>query len=162
MAHHLESALPETSQVVQSTTHTPDGNTATSSYESDRLLDGTTAKYLTILYPLFDISDRVSHEDRDNNLLKALEEKEYSHLKDPKTDSDIIALMQLITTHSTTLLSQEYCREDSMECYLNSYYLDAEEVGEETRAEFLKLVGLCVERKKFKPLRNLGELSFVL
>ena len=129
----------------------------TTKYESDRLLDGTTAKHLTILFEMSDIGDLETHEVRDKNLLKDLDKDENAHFKDPKTDEDYIGLMRLLAKHSESLMSGEYSREKATEMYFNTYYLDPDEDREETRAEFFKLAKLCLERKKFKPLRNLGK-----
>ena len=104
-----------------------------------------------------DIGDLETHEVRDKNLLKSLDKEENAQFKDPKTDEDYIGLMRLLAKHSESLMSGEYSREKATEMYFNTYYLDPDENREETRAEFFKLAKLCLERKKFKPFRNLGK-----
>ena len=55
------------------------------------------------------------HEERDNNVLEALERDEYSHLKSPKSDADYVGLMRLLARHSASMMygehHWEYCTE---------------------------------------------------
>ena len=133
--------------------------TSTTKYESDKLLDGTEAKYLTVLFLYSDIGDPQTHEERDNNVLEALEKDEYSHLKSPKSDADYIGLMRLLARHSASMMYGEHDREYCTEYYFKKYYLHPKENTEDTRAELFKLVKLCLERKKFRSLRILGKFS---
>ena len=158
MSTHLDPDSSGNTQTFQSIP-TDLALTSTTKYESDKLLDGTEAKYLTVLFLYSDIGDPQMHEERDNKVLEALEKDEYSHLKSPKSDADYIGLMRLLTTHSASLMFREYYREDYLEHYLKKHYLHPKENTEDTRAEFFKLVKLCLERKKFRSLRILGEFS---
>ena len=90
---------------------------------------------------------------------KALAKEENARFKNPKTDDDYIGLMRLLATHSSSMIfsQRDGFRQDAVEQLFVKYYLEPEDNREETRAELFKLVKLCFERKKFKPLRNLGK-----
>ena len=158
MTTHSDTDIQENLQIMQNGP-TAETTTVAEKAESDNLLDGTRSKYLTVLYHWSDIGDPETHEKRDSNLLKALAKEENARFKNPKTDADYIGLMRLLATHSSSMIfsQRDGFRQDAVEQLFVKYYLEPEDNREETRAELFKLVKLCFERKKFKPLRNLGK-----